>query len=443
MLVSTLLTAAVVLSHGVSSVVAHPGMANVVSEIKERAAAAADTDDLDSNELIGDLCTLPDKSLTSVGKDIKDLLLGDGRPQGWDTYSNVPALGTQACAKDTCCVWKYIADDMAAAFRGSGGRCNRYARMGIRMGFHDAGGWSKQTASQPGGADGSLLLAGEITLAENKGLEDMGVQMQAWYDKWHTKNGYTSVTMADLIQMSATVATVVCPLGPRIRSFVGRKDCSTKNPALLPSASASADSLIQLFKDKTIKPNGLVALLGAHTTSQQRDFDTSRANDPQDSSPGVWDVLFYIQTLNPLKAPKRVYMLPSDLAIAKHPTTSPEWNEFAVNQTYWDEEYAREYIRLSLLGVNNINTLTECTKVLPNAVTTWNAPDQSNMDKWLSTNTHNTQSDQIAASLQTGASIAGFTINIVNGVLTSVTSVVSSIFGSIGGLFGLSTKKTY
>ena len=73
--------------------------------------------------------------------------------------------------------------------------------------------------------------------------------------------------MADLIQMGATVATVTCPLGPRIRSFVGRKD----NPipsmdGLLPDVTASADSLIQLFEDKTIKPHGLAALVGAHTT---------------------------------------------------------------------------------------------------------------------------------------------------------------------------------
>lgn len=31
--------------------------------------------------------------------------------------------------------------------------------------------------------------------------------------------------------------------------------------------------------------------------------------------------------------------------------------------------YARECVRLSLLGVNNINSLTECTHVLPNRIT--------------------------------------------------------------------------
>src|ERR1700742_1091847 len=125
---------------------------------------------------------------------------------------------------------------------------------------------------------------------------------------------------ADLIQMGATVATVVCPLGPRIRSFVGRVDNNKLPPeGLLPEVNATADDLIQLFEDKTIKPNGLVALVGAHTTSQQRFFMPQEAFDPQDSTPGVWDVLFYNQTLN--KAPQRIVKFTSDVRFSTHPRT--------------------------------------------------------------------------------------------------------------------------
>jgi hypothetical protein len=36
-------------------------------------------------------------------------------------------------------------------------------------------------------------------------------------------------------------------------------------------------------------------------------------------------------------------------------------------QEHWNEDYAYSYIKLSLLGANNINSLTECTKVpMPN-----------------------------------------------------------------------------
>ncbi|KAG9207003.1 hypothetical protein G6514_000294 [Epicoccum nigrum] len=55
-------------------------------------------------------------------------------------------------------------------------------------------------------------------------------------------------------------------------------------------------------------------------------------------------------------------------AKCKDPRTSREWAKFSQGpegQSDWNEDYAYSYIRLSLLGVNNINNLTECTKVLP------------------------------------------------------------------------------
>ncbi|KAH6654043.1 peroxidase [Truncatella angustata] len=367
-----------------NAALAYPGMGKQLAEIKAR---QSDADESDSTELIGDLLTLQDADLSTVGKNVKELLLGGGNPESSETYRGVPALKSAACAKDTCCVWKYIADDMAQLFRGSSGRCTKWARAAVRLGFHDAGGWSKQTAAQglPGGADGSICLNDELTLPENQGLQDIGAKMKEWYAKWHDQQGFSTVTMSDLIQMSANVATVVCPLGPRVRSFVGRKDSSVQNPRLLPSPFQEADALIQLFEDKTISPHGLVALLGAHTTSQQFFVNTSRAGDPQDSTPGVWDVLFYGQTLGTAPTPQRVFMFPSDVSLSQHPSTKPEFQAFAGSggQQHWNEDYAREYIRLSLLGVNNINNLTECTKVLPSAITRYSAPDQRNMDKWL------------------------------------------------------------
>jgi hypothetical protein len=146
--------------------------------------------------------------------------------------------------------------------------------------------------------------------------------------------------MADLIQMGATVATVVCPLGPRIRSFVGRIDSS--KPAadnLLPNVFAPAEELIELFERKTIRPHGLTALVGAHTTSQQRNVAPARALDPQDSTPGVWDVLFYPQTLN-ANAPKNVFKFPSDVVLSTHPRLADEWKKFADpkdGQDHWND----------------------------------------------------------------------------------------------------------
>ncbi|KAI8627123.1 ligninase H2 [Xylariaceae sp. FL1651] len=402
---------------GLPVVSGYPGWEKQLNEIMARQTDGHD--EFDSFELLGDLITLPDASLTPVGKDIKSILVGDGEPQSTVSWTR-PSLSSTQCKQDTCCVWDYIKDDMVQAFRSVSGRCNGLARAAVRLGFHDAGAWSKDTASQGGGADGSICLNNEISASQNRGLENIVKKMQSWYKKWNVQLGYKQVTYADLIQMGATVATVVCPLGPRVKSYVGRKDSSfTNHFELLPSPFDSADFLIELFKNKTIFPHGLTALVGAHTTSQQFFVDTKRAGDPQDSSPGVWDLTFYNQTLFPQSAPPRVFMFQSDLALSQHPSTKPEWVKFTTDRDDWNEDYSREYIRLSLLGVNNINNLTECTKVLPAAITDPNfkPTDASLIAQWLQTTTHSTISMQIAQLLDSGGLILQSLINLLLGIL--------------------------
>ncbi|KAF1851474.1 class II peroxidase [Cucurbitaria berberidis CBS 394.84] len=95
----------------------------------------------------------------------------------------------------------------------------------------------------------------------------------------------------------ATHATVSCPLGPRVRTYVGRKDATKAAPdGLLPSVHAPADDLVALFADKTISAHDLTALLGDHSTSTWKSVDSSKAGFPQDSTPGVWDVNYYNET---------------------------------------------------------------------------------------------------------------------------------------------------
>lgn len=310
-----------------------PGTDKAMRDLKNSLARREVAGPNDSDEMIGDLATVGATSAT--GKIVQDILLGNVDPYSDEKPTNpLYAKGSTQCAADTCCIWRWIAQDMTAKFRGTSGRCNGFARAAVRLGFHDAGTWSKSVGF--GGADGSLILGNEVNRPENNGLQDIVGVTQAWYNTYK-KYG---VGMADLIQMGANVATVVCPLGPRVRSFVGRKDSSTPNAdGLLPNVFSDADTLIALFEDKTIKAHGLAALVGAHTTSQQRFVDPSRALDPQDSSPGVWDVKFYGQTTGQNPTPKRVFKFPSDVKLAAHPKISDEWNEFAGSggQEHWDE----------------------------------------------------------------------------------------------------------
>lgn len=202
-------------------------------------------------------------------------------------------------------------------------------------GFQDAGAFSKATGPY-GGADGSILLAPEEMLRpENNGLQAIAAQTQIWYDKY----SHYGISMADLIQFSSNVACVVCPLGPRTRTFVGRVDNSSASPeGLLPSAAWDAATLVEFFKNKTIGPHGLVALVGAHTTSVQFHTEVEQAGVSQDSTPGVWDVLFYSQTLETMV--DGVFSFASDLALSRATGTADEWDAFAYQtdaQEDWNE----------------------------------------------------------------------------------------------------------
>ncbi|KAF2030486.1 heme peroxidase, partial [Setomelanomma holmii] len=262
---------------------------------------------------------------------------------------------------DPCCRWYYISEELTGAFVDADGTCNALARASIRMGFHDAGTWSSKliAAGQDyGGADGSLVLFDEIKRPENFGLESAVGFAQQLYNKYN-------VTMADLIQYMANHAVVSCPLGPRVRTYVGRKDATQAAPdGLLPSVHAPAEDLIALFVDKTISAHELTALLGAHTTSTQRGVDGSKAGYPQDTTPGVWDVKYYNETLDTYEN-DCIFKFESDVKLSKHPTMSGEWQKFVGDQGHWNGDYARAYLRLSLLGVKNINQLKECTLTLP------------------------------------------------------------------------------
>lgn len=80
-------------------------------------------------------------------------------------------------------------------------------------------------------------------------------------------------------------------------------------------------------------------LVGAHSTSKQFFVDASAAGAPQDSTPGVWDVKFYNQTVE--NTSKKVFRLQSDMALSKDSRISAEWTKFrapnGVGQERWNE----------------------------------------------------------------------------------------------------------
>lgn len=305
-----------------SQAAAHPGMGNVMAEIAARTHPKVDTRLAD---LVGDL----QGQLTKVGNTIRQTLDGASAQSRNSGYKPPGTLGSKSCARDACCAFYYVAQDMSAAFI-DGQSCNAAARGAIRLGFHDAATWDKD--SPYGGADGSILLAPEeMTRRENGGLEAIADQTRAWYNKYR---GF-GVGMADLIQLGAITAAVSCPGGPRIRTFVGREDDSRAGPTgKLPSPFASADSLIDLFQAKTFKTSELIALMGAHSVSQQFTVDRSRAGASQDTTPGRMDVRYYSETLTNDNR-SSVLVFPSDRNLALDDDTRGTWNRYRKDQNGW------------------------------------------------------------------------------------------------------------
>lgn len=284
-----------------------------------------------STALLGDLLDEASQTLSAVGAEISSVLTGiltalaDG-----DSYTAPGDIGSPECAADTCCKWSHIVSDIRGSFEDSG-ECTALARGAIRLGFHDAAAW--QSSLPSGGADGSVVLnADELGRIENRGLQDIAAQTQTWFDQYKQYN----VTMADLIQMNAISATAACPGGPRIKAYVGRVDNNALPPAgLIPSPFADAQTNIALFEAKTFTAADLVALIGAHTVSQQQFVDPTQAGKSQDTTDGVWDNTYYGETASPT-TPDGVFKFQSDISLSNDSETSGTWQTFAKDQGAWE-----------------------------------------------------------------------------------------------------------
>ncbi|KAF2752122.1 class II peroxidase [Sporormia fimetaria CBS 119925] len=292
-------------------------------------------------------------TLTPVAQLIKDIVSGAKSAISAEVDSK-PSICLTAC-----CKWYDVSKELTTLFTGPDGQCNDNARAAIRMGFHDAGSWDK--SSSHGGADGSLLMVfGEENRPENNGLQGIRLLLRGVKQKF-------GVGYADLAQYAHNHATITCPKGPRVRTFVGRKDATKANPTgLLPDVHDSADNLIALFKNKGFSAHDLAALVGAHASAKQRFVEPAKAGFPLDTTPGIWDVEFYNDTLQEPPNPN-VFVLPSDKVLSKHPEIKDEWLAFVGDQPHWNEDYAKAYVRMSLTGVSTLNllSLTDCTRTLP------------------------------------------------------------------------------
>lgn len=174
-------------------------------------------------------------------------------------------------------VWSDVAKELQSAFAG----CGQDAHGAVRAPFHDC---------INNGCDGSLVLTDECTRVENAGLSNICGKISGWATKY-------DVSVADMIQFAGAIAISSCPLGPRVRALVGRKDGTEAAPVgSVPSSRDSVDKILGAFSAKGFSADDVVALLGTHSIAVNVNDDPSQAGKGLDSTPGIYDMTFYKET---------------------------------------------------------------------------------------------------------------------------------------------------
>jgi hypothetical protein len=157
---------------------------------------------------------------------------------------------------------------------------------------------------------------------------------------------------------------VTCPQGPVTPTFIGRKDATSAAPqGQLVPPNAAGDAALASFQARGFTPEDLGALIGAHTAARQFTVDTTKAGAPQDSTPGIWDLLYYAQTILGI-AP---FSFQADINLTKQKQVAPYMKRFSVDKPGWDASFTRAMAKMELLGTTNPAAMVDCTSALPRA----------------------------------------------------------------------------
>ncbi|OSD00433.1 class II peroxidase [Trametes coccinea BRFM310] len=288
--------------------------------------------------------------------------------------------GRNFASNAACCALFPLRDDLQKNLF-DGGRCNEEAHESLRLTFHDAIAISPALEAQGkfggGGADGSIAIFSHIetNFHPNIGLDDI-VEKQRPFLQRH------NVGVADFIQFAGALGASNCPGAPQLAAFVGRKDATRPAPdGLVPEPFHTPDQIFDRLADASngeFDPILTVWLLTAHTVAAADDVDPTVPGSPFDSTPGVFDSQFFVETqlrgtlfpgdgpnkgevLSPLRGEMR---LQSDFAIARDSRTACEWQSFVNNQTKVHDMFQFVFHDLSILG-QNIDDLVDCTEVIP------------------------------------------------------------------------------
>ncbi|QDS75494.1 hypothetical protein FKW77_004717 [Venturia effusa] len=268
-----------------------------------------------------------------------------------DGNATANAATTKAPRQDGKCpaVWTTISRELSKMFV-SGGGCTDDARASIRAVFHDC--------FPEGGCDGSLANPVELARRDN-------VPMTATINKLAAMAKQYKVGTADMLMFAGSHAVISCPGGPSTKTYVGRTDATGPAPeGQLPQADVGGDAALSRFEGKGFSAQDLAALIGSHTVARQFNTDASKVGASQDSTPGIWDILYYMQTL--LKTAPFTFQ--SDINLSKQNKVGPWMKRFSIDKRSWDRSFSAAMEKMELLGSKGAGSLTDCTSALPRSL---------------------------------------------------------------------------
>jgi hypothetical protein len=169
--------------------------------------------------------------------------------------------------------------------------------------------------------------------------------------------------LSTILTYALAHAVATCPGGPTTQTFIGRTDATSAGPAnQLPNATVGGDEALSHFQAKGFSATDLAALIGAHTASKQFTTDPSEAGASQDTTPGVWDVTYYSQTISK-SAP---FTFVADTNLLNQADVGPVMKQFSNNKSGWDAAFAPALAKLAMLE-NDKGSMVDCTNSLPSS----------------------------------------------------------------------------
>lgn len=285
--------------------------------------------------------------------------------------------GVNTASNEACCAWFTIRDDIQQHLF-DGGKCGEEVHESLRLTFHDAIAFSPKVAATGkfggGGADGSIIVFDdEPNFHANLGTDEIIGEQKPFIAKYN-------VTPGDFIQFAGAVGTSNCPGAPRLPFFLGRPAPTQIPPdKLVPEPFDTVDSILERFDDAVgFSAADVVAILASHTIAAADHVDPSIPGTPFDSTPGVFDSQFFVETQlrgilfpgtggnqgeveSPLAGEIR---LQSDHTLARDSRTACEWQSFVNNQGKLQSAFAAAFKRMSVIG-HDINKMIDCSEVIP------------------------------------------------------------------------------